>query len=265
MKKILLLMIFLSAGTLIYSQTAKEKRIPVTTKSTSALSLYNQAMKYFDDVKLKKALETLNKAIEEDSDFFMANYQLAIFFYLNQDPDYFEEYADAALKCKTKLSDAEELLKDVLGRLKNGRTNVIDSGEKLVEMYPNDPNSYNNLVSFQSVAGDTTGMVVTLNTAIKIATNPAPFYNQLGYAYLTLRQTDKAEEAFDRYIDLEPGNPNVYDSKGDYYMFIRKYYYAYELYMRANSMDKSFSGDKADMARYLYERTEGKKLEIISM
>ncbi len=265
MKKIFLLIIFLSAGTLIYSQKAKEKSIPVTTKSTSALSLYNQAMKYFDDVKLNKALETLKKALDQDPDFFMANYHLALFFYLNQDPDDFEEYADAALNCKAKLSDAEELLKDVLGRMKLGRTNVIDSGEKLVEMYPNDPNSYNNLVSFQSVAGDTTGMVETLNMAIKIAANPAPFYNQLGYAYLTLRQNDKAEEAFDKYIDLEPGNPNVYDSKGDYYMFIRKYYYAYELYMRANSMDKSFSRDKADMARYLYERTEGKKQEIISL
>ncbi len=85
------------------------------------------------------------------------------------------------------------------------------------------PNAYNNLVYFQSLAGDTTGMVETLTSAIKIAGNPAPFYNQLGYAYLTLKQSDKAEEAFDKYIELEPKNPNVYDSKGDYYMFNRKY------------------------------------------
>ena len=265
MKKLFLLMMFLSAGTLIFSQTAKEKKIPVTTNSSSALSLYNQAIKYFDDVKLNKALETLDKAIAQDPDFFMANYQMALYYYLNQDPDDFVQYADAAIKCKTKLSEAEEILKDVLEKLEKGRTDVTDSGEKLVEMYPNDPSSYNNLVSFQSVAGDTTGMVETLNKAIKIAANPAPFYNQLGYAYLTLKQNDKAEVAFDKYIDLEPKNPNVYDSKGDYFMFMEKYYYAYELYMKANSMDKSFSREKADMARYLYERTEGKKLEIISL
>jgi tetratricopeptide (TPR) repeat protein len=255
----------LSFGILIYSQPVKEKRIPITTNSSSALSLYNQAMKYFDDVKLNKALETFEKALDEDPNFFMANYQLAFFYYLNQAPDDFGKYADAAINCKTKLSDTEELLKDALVGLKEGRTDVVDIGKKLVEKFPNDPNSYNNLVYFQSVAGDTTGMVETLNKAVKIVTNPAPFYNQLGYAYLTLTQSDKAEAAFDKYIELEPKNPNVYDSKGDYYMYTRKYYYAYEMYMKAYTMDNSFSHDKAEIARQLYERTEGKKLEIISM
>jgi tetratricopeptide (TPR) repeat protein len=57
----------------------------------------------------------------------------------------------------------------------------------------------------------------------------------------------------------------VYDSKGDYYMFIKKYDKAYESYMMANSMDPSFSHEKAEMAKQLYEQTEGRKLEIISM
>jgi tetratricopeptide (TPR) repeat protein len=265
MKKLFLLTFLLSFGILIYSQPAKEKLIPITTKSTSALSLYNQAMKFFDDVKLDKALETFKKALAQDPDFFMANYQLAFYYFLNQSPDNFDKYSDAAVNCKAKLSDAEELLKDALVRLKQGSTNVTDAGKKLVEMHPNDPNSYNNLVYFQSLAGDSSGMVESLNKAVKIATNPAPFYNQLGYAYITLKQSDKAEEAFDKYIELEPKNPNVYDSKGDYYMYIKNYYNAYVSYMKAYSMDHSFSHDKAEMARQLYEQTEGKKLEIISM
>ena len=212
---------------------------------------------------MKEALETFKKALDQDKDFFMANYQLAFYFILNRDRDNFDKYADAAINCKAKLSEAEELLKEALVRLQQGRTNLIDLGKKLVEMYPSDPNSYNNLVYFQSLAGDSTGMVETLNKAIKIAANPASFYNQLGYAYLTLKQNDKAEEAFDKYIELEPKNPNVYDSKGDFYMYIKKYDKAYESYMRAHSMDPSFSHDKAEMAKQLYEQTEGKKLEII--
>jgi Tfp pilus assembly protein PilF len=108
-------------------------------------------------------------------------------------------------------------------------------------------------------------MVETLNKAIKIASNPATFYNQLGYAYITINQNDKAEEAFNKYIELDPKNPNVYDSKGDFYMYIKKFDKAYESYMIAYSMDPSYSRDKADVAKQLYERTEGKKLEIISM
>ncbi len=265
MKRIFLLTMLLITGTLLFSQPAKDKFMSVTTNSKSALSLYNQAMQYFDKVKLDKALETFKKALHQDPDFFMANYQLAFYYLLNRASGDFDEYSDAAINCKTELSDAEKLLKDALISLKQGHTDVTDEGKKLVDMYPNDPDSYNNLVSFQSLAGDSTGMVETLNKAIKIASNPASFYNQLGYAYMMLKQSDKAEEAFDKYIELEPKNPNVYDSKGDFYMLIKKYDKAYESYMIAYSMDPSFSHDKAELAKQLYEQTEGKKLEIISM
>jgi tetratricopeptide (TPR) repeat protein len=265
MKKLFLLMMVLSAGIVSYSQPAKEKLMSVTANSESALSLYNQAMKYFDEVSLDKALKTFKKALEEEPDFFMVNYQLAFYYLLNRAPDDFDKYADAAINCKTTLSDAEELLKDALVRLKQGQMNVTDLGKKLVELYPNDPNSYNNLVYFQSLAGDSTSMVETLNEAIKMTKNHASFYNQLGYVYLNLKQNDKALEAFDKYIELEPDNPNVYDSKGDYYMYIKKYDKAYGSYMKAYFMDSSFSHDKAEIARQLYEQTEGKKLEIISM
>jgi Tfp pilus assembly protein PilF len=265
MKKLILFMILLIIGRGVFSQPEKGKFMMVTTNSKSALSYYNQAMKYFDDVKLKEALETFKKALNQDKDFFMVNYQLAFYFILNRDGNNFFEYADNAINCKAKLSEAEELLKEALVSLKNGHKDIVDLGKKLVDMYPNDPNSYSSLVSFQSLAGDSTGMVETLNKAIKIASYPATFYNQLGYAYITLNQNDKAEEAFNKYIELDPKNPNVYDSKGDFYMYTKKFDKAYESYMIAFSMDPSYSRDKADVAKQLYERTEGKKLEIITM
>jgi Tfp pilus assembly protein PilF len=265
MKKLFLLMTLLLAVIPAFSQPEKGKPIPVTTKSKPALLYYTQAMKQFDDVNVKAALETFMKALDQDKDFFMVNYQLAVYYFMNRDRDNFDRYANAAINCKAILSDAEELLKDALGRMQQGDRNIVDLGKKLVSLYPGDPNSYNNLVSFQSLAGDSTGVVETLNNAIKIAPKPASFYNQLGYAYLTLKQNDKAEEAFDKYIELDPKNPNVYDSKGDFYMVVKKYDKAYELYMTANSMDPSFSHEKAEVAKQLYEQTEGKKLEIITM
>jgi tetratricopeptide (TPR) repeat protein len=265
MKRMLLLTMLLLTGTLIFSQTANEKYMPVTTTSKSALSYYTQAMKYYDDVKVKDALENFKKALNLDHDFFMVNYQLAVFFLMNRSSDNFDVYADAAINCKARISQAEELLKEALIRLQKSRTDLTDLGKKLVTMYPNDPNSYNNLIYFQSLNGDSIGIVETLTKAIKIAAKPGTYYNQLGYAYMTLKETDKAEEAFDKYIALEPKNPNAYDSKGDFYMYVKKYDKAYESYMQAHSMDSSFSEDKAAAAKQLYEQTEGKKLEIISM
>ena len=253
----------LSPNILIYTQPAKGKLIHVTTRSKSGLSLYNQGMKYFNDVHLDKAIETFNEALKQDPDFFMVNYQLALYYLLNMDIDNFGGYSEAAINCKAKLNDAEELLKDALVRLQKGSNNVVDLGKKLIEMYPGDPNSYNNMVSYQSLAGDSAGIVETLISAIKVTENTATFYNQLGYAYLTLKDHDKADEAFNKYIELDPKNPNVYDSKGDYYMSVERYDKAYESYMKAYSIDPSFSYDKARMARQLYEKTTGRKLEIV--
>jgi Tfp pilus assembly protein PilF len=265
MKKMLLLAVMLFVAVPVFSQTESEKLMPVTTNSKTALSYYNKAMKYFDEVRLKDALDNFKRALDQDQDFFMANYQLAFYYILNGDGNNFNKYADAAINCEEKISNGEGLLKEAIGNLKNGQTNVVNLGNKLVSLYPNDPNSYSNLVTFQSLAGDSTGMILTLNKAIKIATKPATFYNQLGYAYMTLNESDKAEAAFNKYMELDPKNPNVYDSKGDYFMFVKKYDKAYESYMTAYSMDPSFSHDKADMAKHLYEQTEGKTLEIKSL
>jgi tetratricopeptide (TPR) repeat protein len=263
MKKVLLLAVLFSIGTTIFSQN--KKMMPVTTDSKNGLSVYKEAMKYFDDVNLKLAIGTFKKALNQDPDFFMVNYQLAFFYLMNRDGDSFKQYAEAAINCKAKLSDAEEILKEALLKLKEGEVNLTELGKKLVSMYPADPNSYNNMIYYQTLAGDSTGIIETLNQAIKIAPNPASFYNQLGYAYITLNQNDKAEQAFDKYIELEPKNPNVYDSKGDFYMYIKDYYKAYQSYMNAHAIDPSFSTDKAQIAKQLYEQTEGKKLEIITI
>ncbi len=246
----------------VYSQTAGVKLMPVTTNSKSALSAYNEAKKYLDAANFEKALETFKKALDQDPDFFMANYQLALFFLLNESAENFVGFADAAIKCKANLSDAEELLKDALTRLSHGQINVTDDGKKLVELYPKDAEAYSNLINFLSLADDTSEMVETLNKAIKIASYPAPFYNQLGYTYLMLKQSDKAEAAFDKYMELEPHNPNAYDSKGDYFMYIKKYDKAYESYMKAHSLNPAFSGDKAEAAKQLYEQSTGNKLNI---
>ena len=130
MKRMFLLTMLLLTGTLIFSQPAKDKFMSVTTNSKSALSFYNQAMKYYDDVKLKDALETFKKALNQDQDFFMANYQLAFYYILNRDGDNFDKYADAAINCKAKLSDAEELLKEALVKFETGSYQHYRPGEK---------------------------------------------------------------------------------------------------------------------------------------
>jgi Tfp pilus assembly protein PilF len=266
MKNLLILLLAFTLGCNSYSQSSSKDKIPVTTSSKSALTFYNEAMKYFEDVNLDKGRDLLFEALDEDQNFFMANYQMSLYFMWNGNFEKFIDYAGVAVNCKDKLSNAEELLRSALTRLKeNPEADVTEYGRKLVEMYPRDVDAYNNLIYFQSFINDLDGELETINKALEIAENPGPFYNQLGYLYMTRKENDKAEAAFDKYIESDPGNPNVYDSKGDYYMNIKNYRKAYESYMKAFAIDSAWSAEKASIAKKLYENTEGEKLEIIPM
>lgn len=163
------------------------KLMPVTTSSKKALASYNEAVGYYDAVNTGKAIEAFNDALREDPDLFMANYQLALYYLMNESPDNFRKYSYAAVNNKAKLSEGEELLKEAIARLRSGSEDVTDIGRKLVDMYPGDPNAYNFLISFQSITNEIEDMVETIKKALTVTRNPAPFYNQLGYAYLSLK------------------------------------------------------------------------------
>jgi tetratricopeptide (TPR) repeat protein len=266
MKKLFVCFLFFGAGLMSFPQTAKDNKMPVTTSSKQALAFYNEALKFFDNVDLTKGSDLLIKALKEDPGFFMANYQMSLYYSGAGNIGKFIEYAEAAVNCKTTLSQAEELLKSAITKLKEDQNaDVTEVGKKLVEMYPQDINAYNNLFYFQSFINDADGELETLNKALRIADNKAPVYNQLGYVYMSLKKNDEAEAAFDRYIELDPKNPNVYDSKGDFYINMGDYKKAYESYMKAYSMDTAWSYEKARRAKQLYESKEGKKLEIIPL
>jgi tetratricopeptide (TPR) repeat protein len=193
MKKLIVLLL-LVPGVISHAQTTKNDKIPVTTPSKSALAYYTEAMKNFDDVALGKALNLLTKSLREDPDFFMANYQTAIYYSWFGNVDKFKEYATAASNCKAKLSPAEELLKSAITKLKENQTSdVTDIGRKLTAMYPKDPDSFGHLFYYQLFINDTIGGLETLKKELEITDNPAPVCNMLGYVYIGLKQYNEAD------------------------------------------------------------------------
>jgi tetratricopeptide (TPR) repeat protein len=72
-----------------------------------------------------------------------------------------------------------------------------------------------------------------------------------------LEEFEKAEAAFDTYIQLSPDIANPYDSKGDFYMATEQYQSAYESYKKAYALDSGFviSAKKAKKAKVLLEES----------
>jgi len=257
MKKLFVFFLLLALGLESFPQLAKDNKMPITTNSKSALAFYNEALKCFEDVAFAKGFNLLQKSLIEDPDFFMVNYMIA--FTYRDSTEKFNKYANAAVNSRAKLSKAEELLKSTIQRFTEKKdADVTEIGRKLVAMYPKDVWAYYFLNSFQNVAGDKKGSIETLKSALKIVENPAPVYNMLGYAYMQVNQNNEAEAAFNKYIELAPKNPNVYDSKGDFFMYTKEYGKAYETYMKAYALDSLWGYQKAQKAKHLSDSLQVK-------
>jgi tetratricopeptide (TPR) repeat protein len=257
MKKLYVFVLLIAFVAVSCNKTTKDGKMPITTKSESALALYKEARAAFEDVNLPVGLDKLNNAVTDDSDFFMANFYLSLYYLDNKEK--FDEYANAAINSKAKLSKAEELLKSSLPKLiENQKADVTDVGKKLVEMYPKDVWAYWFLFTFQNIINDQNGCAETLSKALEITDNPAPVYNMLGYVYLRLGKNDEAGAAFNKYLELAPTNPNAYDSMGDYFMNVKEYGKAYDSYMKAHSIDSVWSYEKALKAKQLADSLEMK-------
>lgn len=252
MKKLFVFFLLLVPGLQSFSQLAKDSKMPITTKSKSALTFYNEAITASENVDFTNFPILLKKSIAEDPEFFMAKYTLALYNLFFGNKQVFNEYANLAINTNTKLSKAEEMLKDALKKLiEKTNADVTDIGKELIKMYPNDINTYYQLIWYQMIIKDNNGLLETLKKALTITKNPAPIYNQLGYTYMSLKQNDNAEAALNKYIELAPRNPNVYDSKGDFFMYTKEYGKAYETYMKAYALDSLWGYQKAQKAKHL--------------
>jgi tetratricopeptide (TPR) repeat protein len=247
--------VLFSGVLLLFSACAREEtKIPITTDSEEALELYQEATSAMEDVYVAKATDLFNQALEKDPDFFMAAYNLASMNLYFGNEEEFQRYAEKAMASEANLSEGEEIMLSMLEKLmEDADADVMDLGNQLVEMYPEDPVAYSQLAFAQMMANDYEGVVNTYMDALEVAEDSASIYNMMGYAYMELGRMDQARSVFDRYIEMEPGLPNPYDSRGDYYMRIMDYEKAYENYMKAYEIDSAWSFNKAMRAKALQD------------
>jgi len=238
----------------VWGASSQNTKMPVTSNSTKAVILYNQAVAAMDNADFAPAIDLLKKALKEDPNFFLAQSQLASMSTSTGKPDEYRKYADMVKGNQSKLSEAEMLIKSAfIKRDADPKASNIDTWKKLVEMYPSDTEPYYYMANSQLAHGDFGESVATLKKMLEFTDNPAPVYNLLGYAYLNMKDFPNAEKSFDKYIQLVPNHPNPYDSKGDYYMEIKDYTNAYKSYMNAYDRNANWSYDKAQKAKKLME------------
>ena len=220
-------------------ESTDKKLTEVTSKSPEAYRYYLEGMDYIRKLYGREGRESLEKALEYDSTFAMAYYQLAMSWRGNPKS---LEYIRKAVKYSNNATRLERMR---ILATSDGFAGDIESAiamlKEIVIEFPDSKEAYETLSKiYINVTGDLEKGIDYLKEALKIDPGDKILYNELAYAYKDMREYDKAIDALDKYIAIAPNEPNPYDSRGEIYAAAGKFDSAVASYRQALSKDPKF-------------------------
>jgi tetratricopeptide (TPR) repeat protein len=230
------------------AEASSEKgKIPLTTKSEDAKTLYGRGLALADQLRAHDAYQLFKQAVAKDPDFAMAHYQLALNAPTAKEV---QTHVNRAAALSRGVSEGERLA--ILGfqaGVNGDPAKSLDYAKQAVAKYPDDERAHTALGNayffgqrdFQNARKE-------LEKAIEIDSVFSPAYNMLGYSLTTLRDYPGAEKAFKKYIELVPHDPNPYDSYAELLMRTGRFDESIAQYRKALSIDRHFTGSHFGIA-----------------
>jgi tetratricopeptide (TPR) repeat protein len=213
-------------------------KVPITTTSDQARNEFLLGRDLSERLLGQESLQHFDKAIALDPDFASAELALANNAVTAKD---FFEHQKRAMSLVDKVSEGEKLLILANEAGANGDvTKQKDYLEKLVAAYPNDERAQFNLANYYFGQQELEPAVEHYKKATELAPAYSPTYNVLGYAYRQQGNYADAEQAFKKYIELIPKDPNPYDSYAELLLKMGRFDDSLAQYHKALSIDSNF-------------------------
>jgi tetratricopeptide (TPR) repeat protein len=214
-------------------------KVPITTTSDQARNEYLLGRDLSDRLLGQESLQHFDKAVALDPAFASAELALATNAATTND---FFEHQKKAMELADKVSEGEKLLILANDAGANGDvTKQKDCLEKLVAAYPNDERVQFNLANYYFGQQELEQAVEHYKKATELAPDYSPAYNVLGYAYRQQGNYADAEQAFKKYIELIPKDPNPYDSYAELLLKMGRFDDSLAQYHKALSIDPQFN------------------------
>jgi tetratricopeptide (TPR) repeat protein len=215
--------------------------LPVTTSSALARKSFEEAMREFEQYRYPDMLQDLRAATKADPNFAQA---FILISRMSANPAEQAATRKQAKQLVSKVSASERLLIAWLaGAQEDNYLPAIAAMNDLLEKYPRDQR-----LAF--LAGDWLlqqqryeRAVGVLEHAVKLYPDYAAALNDLAYAYAETGNFDKAFAAMDRYVALEPDQPNPHDSYGEILRMAGKFDAALEQYRASIRIDPNFGSE----------------------
>jgi tetratricopeptide (TPR) repeat protein len=227
------------------AQTAGGK-MPITTSSEAARTLYLQARDLRDRVRFLEALPLLERAVALDSNFALAYRDLA------EAQTNFVDYQKLLNKAAALVDRVSECEKySILASDAAGKLNVAKQHEylgRLVEKCPQDERAHFQLGSYFFFHQIYDSAAAELQRAVDIEPNYSFAWNLLGYAKKNMGDLAGAEKVYLKYIELLPREGNPYDSYAELLLKMGRYDEAVTRYRQALTVDSTFVTSLFSMA-----------------
>jgi tetratricopeptide (TPR) repeat protein len=217
---------------------AKTGKIAVTTSSEEARKEFLAGRDLSEKLRITDSLQHFDKAISLDPNFALAELSRA-----NASPTAkeFFEHLTKAVNLSDKASDGERMLIQAAEAGANANpTKQKEILEKLVAAYPNDERAHFNLGGYYFGQQDFTQAISHYKRATELAPDYSTAFNILGYAYRQNEAYSDAENAFKKYIELIPNDPNPYDSYAELLLKMGRFDEAITQYNKALAVDANF-------------------------
>lgn len=220
---------------------AKTATLPVTTASPAARKEFERAMLDLESLRRADALNDLRATVKRDPKFAQAYILIS---HLSHDPDEQVSSRQRAEQLGARTTPGERLLiRWLSGVQENNYVPAIAAMNDLLAMYPQDHRTAflagRWLVHQRRYAQG----IFVLEHAITLFPEYPAALNELAYAYAFSGNFEKAYGLMDRYVQLQPDQPNPYDSYGEILRAAGQYDAAIQKYRMAIRVDPSFGSE----------------------
>jgi len=220
---------------------SKSVWLPVTTLSPAARKEFEHALANLERLRRADALDDLRGAVKRDPKFAQAYILIS---HLAHDPNEQVAARSRALQLAPSVTQGERLLiRWLSGVQENNYVPAIAAMNDLLAMYPQDHRTAflagRWLVQQRRYAQG----IFVLEHAVALFPDYPAALNELAYAYGFRGNFEKAYALMDRYVQLQPDQPNPYDSYGEILRAAGQYDAALEKYRMAIRVDPSFGSE----------------------
>jgi len=219
----------------------KTVTLPVTTSSPAAHKEFEHAMADLEALRRADALNDLRAAVKRDPKFAQAQILIA---HLTHDPDEQVAARARAEQLAAHVTPGERLLiRWLSGVQENNYVPAISAMNDLLAMYPQDHRTAFLAGRWLVHQRRYPQGVFVLEHAVALFPDYPAALNELAYAYAFSGNFEKASALMERYVQLQPDQPNPYDSYGEILRASGQYDAALDKYRMAIRVDPTFGSE----------------------